>query len=50
MSKLRSLPYAVLAVSLLTAGGASAQSMWSVDQREAQQQQRINEGRRDGPR
>jgi len=48
MSKLRSLPYAVLAVSLLTAGGASAQSMWSVDQREAQQQQRINEGRRDG--
>src|SRR5258707_737440 len=48
MSKLRSLPYAVLAVSLFAAGGASAQSMWSIDQREAQQQQRINEGRRDG--
>ena len=48
MSKLRSLPYAVLAMSLLAAGGASAQSMWSIDQREANQQQRINEGRRDG--
>src|SRR5437868_6176660 len=48
MSKLRSLPYAVLTVGLLAAGSASAQSMWSIDQREAQQQQRINEGRRDG--
>ena len=48
MSKFRSLPYAVLAMSLLAAGGASAQSMWSIDQREANQQQRINEGRRDG--
>lgn len=48
MHRLRSLPYAVLAISLLAAGGASAQSMWSNDQREASQQQRINEGRRDG--
>ena len=48
MPKLRSLPYAVLAISLLAAGGASAQSMWSIDQREANQQQRIDEGRRDG--
>jgi hypothetical protein len=48
MTKLRSLPYAVLAVGLLTAGGASAQSLWSIDQREASQQDRINDGRRDG--
>ena len=48
MSKLRSLPYAVLTMGLLAAGSASAQSMWSIDQREATQQQRINEGRRDG--
>ena len=48
MSKLRSLPYAVLAVGLFAAGGASAQSMWSIDQREASQQDRINDGRRDG--
>lgn len=48
MSKLRSLPYAVLTMGLLAAGSASAQSMWSIDQREASQQQPINEGRRDG--
>ena len=33
---------------LLAAGGASAQSMWSIDQREASQQDRIDAGRRDG--
>ncbi|MDP1961334.1 MAG: hypothetical protein Q8K93_03940 [Reyranella sp.] len=48
MSKLRGLPYAVLTIGLLAAGSASAQSMWSIDQRDASQQQRINEGRRDG--
>jgi hypothetical protein len=48
MFKLRSLPYAVLTVGLLAAGGASAQSMWSIDQREASQEQRIRAGIRDG--
>ncbi|MDP1752919.1 MAG: hypothetical protein Q8L22_25995 [Reyranella sp.] len=48
MSKLRTIPYAVLTISLFAAGGASAQSMWSIDQREAAQQQRIDAGRRDG--
>lgn len=48
MSRLRTIPYAVLSMSLLAAGGASAQSMWSIDQREASQQQRIDAGRRDG--
>lgn len=48
MTKLRSLPYAVLTFSLLAAGGASAQSMSSIDAREAQQQQRIANGVRDG--
>lgn len=42
MSHLRAIPYAVLTMSLLAAGGASAQSMWSIDQREANQQQRID--------
>jgi hypothetical protein len=48
MSKLRLIPYAVLTAGLLAAGGASAQSMWSIDQREAQQQDRIRDGLRDG--
>ncbi len=42
MSHLRAIPYAVLTISLLAAGGASAQSMWSIDQREANQQQRLD--------
>jgi hypothetical protein len=48
MSRLRYLPYAVLTASLLAAGAASAQSMGSIDGREAAQQQRIEAGRRDG--
>lgn len=48
MTKLRSLPYAVLTFSLLAAGGVSAQSMGSIDAREAEQQQRIASGVRDG--
>ena len=48
MFKLSSLPYAVLTVGLLAAGSASAQSMWSIDQREASQEQRIRAGVRDG--
>ena len=49
MSKLRLIPYAMLtAGSLLVGGGAYAQSMYSIDQREAQQQQRIFDGIRDG--
>ena len=48
MTKLRSLPYAVLTLSLLAAGGASAQSMGSIDARQTEQQQRIINGVRDG--
>ncbi|MFO1085631.1 MAG: hypothetical protein U1E21_13775 [Reyranellaceae bacterium] len=48
MSILRHLPYAILSAGLLAAGGASAQSMWSIDQREANQQERIEQGRRNG--
>ncbi len=48
MSKLRSIPYAVLTASLLAAGGASAQSMSSIDQRQDYQQDRIERGIRDG--
>ena len=48
MFTLRRLPYAVLAAGLFAAGGASAQSMWSIDQREASQEQRIRAGIRDG--
>ena len=48
MNKLRNIPYAVLAAGLLAAGGASAQSMSSIDGREASQQDRIEAGRRDG--
>jgi hypothetical protein len=35
-------------MSLLAASGASAQSMWSIDQREASQEQRVRAGIRDG--
>jgi hypothetical protein len=48
MSKLRSIPYAVLTASLFAAGGASAQSMSSIDQRQDYQQDRIERGIRDG--
>jgi hypothetical protein len=48
MSKFRTIPYAVLAAGLLAAGGASAQSMSSIDAREAAQQERIERGIRDG--
>ena len=48
MSKLRSIPYAVLTVSLFAAGGASAQSMYGIDQRQDYQQDRIERGIRDG--
>jgi hypothetical protein len=48
MSILRHIPYAVLSAGLLAAGGASAQSMGSIDAREANQQERIEQGRRDG--
>jgi len=48
MSKFRIIPYAVLSAGLLAAGGASAQSMSSIDAREAAQQERIERGIRDG--
>src|SRR5882757_4626678 len=48
MSKFRTIPYAVLSASLLAAGGASAQSMGSIDQRQDYQQERIERGIRDG--
>ena len=48
MSILRHLPYAVLSAGLLAAGSASAQSMWSIDRREDMQQERIDQGRRNG--
>ena len=48
MSKLRHIPYAVLTVGLFVAGGASAQSMSTIDAREAYQQDRIQADRRDG--
>ena len=48
MSKLRSIPYAVLTASLFAAGGASAQSMYGIDQRQDYQQDRIERGIRDG--
>jgi hypothetical protein len=49
MTKLRYVPYAVLtAGSLLIGGGAYAQSIGQIDQREANQQQRIDNGIRDG--
>lgn len=48
MSIIRTIPYAVLTAGLLAAGGASAQSMRSIDAREAEQQERIRDGIRDG--
>jgi hypothetical protein len=48
MSIIRTIPYAVLSAGLLAAGGASAQSMGSIDAREANQQERIEQGRADG--
>jgi hypothetical protein len=48
MSKLRTIPYAVLTASLFAAGGASAQSMYGIDQRQDYQQDRIERGIRDG--
>lgn len=48
MSKFRIIPYAVLAAGLLAGSGAYAQSMSTIDAREAQQQQRIRDGIRDG--
>ena len=46
MSKLRYIPYAVLTAGLFLAGSASAQTWY--DAREANQQQRIHDGRHDG--
>jgi len=48
MSPFRTIPYAVLSAALLAAGGASAQSMGSINAREANQQDRIRDGVRDG--
>jgi hypothetical protein len=48
MSIIRTIPYAVLSAGLLAAGGASAQSLGSIDAREANQQERIEQGRADG--
>src|SRR5215475_8206990 len=48
MSLIRTLPFAALSATLLAAGGASAQSMYSIDQRQDYQQDRIERGIRDG--
>lgn len=48
MSKFRSIPYAVVAGSLLVGGSAYAQSMYSIDQRQDYQQNRIEQGIRSG--
>src|SRR5882672_10880067 len=48
MSIFRTIPYAVLSGSLLVGGGAYAQSMSSIDQRQDYQQDRIERGIRDG--
>ena len=48
MSILRTIPYAVLSGSLLVGGGAYAQSMSTIDQRQDYQQDRIERGIRDG--
>ncbi len=48
MSKLRTLPYAVLSGVLLAGGSAYAQSMYSIDQRQDYQQDRIERGVRSG--
>src|SRR5258707_12514995 len=48
MSIFRTLPYAVLSGGLLFGGGAYAQSMGTIDQRQDYQQDRIDRGIRDG--
>lgn len=48
MSKFRSIPYAVLAGSLLVGGSAYAQSMYGIDQRQDYQQNRIERGIQNG--
>ena len=48
MSKFRTIPYAVLAGSLLVGGSAYAQSMYGIDQRQDYQQNRIEQGIRSG--
>ena len=48
MSKFRSIPYAVLSGSLLVGGSAYAQSMYSIDQRQDYQQNRIEQGIQSG--
>jgi len=48
MSKFRSIPYAVLTSGLLVSGGAYAQSMSSIDQRQDYQQDRIERGIQSG--
>jgi len=48
MSKFRSIPFAVLSGSLLVGGSAYAQSMYSIDQRQDYQQNRIEQGIRNG--
>jgi hypothetical protein len=48
MSKFRIIPYAVLAGSLLVGGSTYAQSMYSIDQRQDYQQNRLEQGIRSG--
>src|SRR5207302_2860508 len=49
MSKLRRIPYAVLtAGSMIAGGGAYAQSMYDINQRQDYQQNQIERGVRDG--
>jgi hypothetical protein len=48
MSKFRRIPYAVLSGCLLASGGAYAQSMYGIDQRQDYQQNRIEQGIRNG--
>ena len=48
MSKFRTIPYAVLASSLLVGGSAYAQSMYGIDQRQDYQQNRIEQGIQSG--
>src|SRR5436190_3632290 len=48
MSKLRLIPYAVMTVGLFAGGGAFAQSMYDINQRQDYQQNRIEQGVRSG--
>src|SRR5471032_1458972 len=50
MTKLRLIPYAVLTAAgiLAVSGGANAQSMYDINQRQEVQQDRIEHGIRDG--